>query len=288
MMTYNRIYRKVLKAGFFFLAPYLFFSCAEDEGNYDYNEVNQLIISGIENRYEVEQFSDINISPTVTGSQSFNESDYSYMWFIYRYNSKEKPDTVSYEKNLNVEIAKAPATNYALVFQATENATGRTTYKKSDLSVVNTYSKGLAILSDVEGMAQVSFINSLENVTENAFEAVNGRPLGHGPIGIWLVGRNSNSDQLIVISTEDSVLCCNNIDFSYAMDFKDLFFFPSSPGRLEGIHHGVYPYNEYAVVDGRVFKRSIYVWSDATNTLPKFTTYFPAAGRVAPFNFYNA
>ncbi len=287
MMTYNRIYRKVLKAGFFFLAPYLFFSCAEDEGNYDYNEVNQLIISGIENRYEVEQFSDINISPTVTGSQSFNESDYSYMWFIYRYNSKEKPDTVSYEKNLNVEIAKAPATNYALVFQATENATGRTTYKKSDLSVVNTYSKGLAILSDVEGMAQVSFINSLENVTENAFEAVNGRPLGHGPIGIWLVGRNSNSDQLIVISTEDSVLCCNNIDFSYAMDFKDLFFFPSSPGRLEGIHHGVYPYNEYAVVDGRVFKRSIYVWSDATNTLPKFTTYFPAAGRVAPFNFYN-
>lgn len=291
MITINNLYRRVLQTGLLscsmILVSSAFVSCADDEGNYDYTEVNQLNITGIEDRYEVEQFSDFSISPTVTGSLSFNESDYSYMWFIYRYNSKEKPDTVSYEKNLNVEIAKAPATNYALVFQVTDNVTGRVAYKRSNLTVVNTYSKGLAILSDVEGMAQVSFINSLDNITENAFEAVNGRPAGRGPIGIWLAGRNSNSDQMIVISTEDSVLCCNNIDFSYTMNFQDMFFFPSSPGRLEAIMHGSYAFDEYAVVDGKVFKRDIYVWSDATNTLPKFTTYLPAPGRIAPYNFFR-
>ncbi|MBP3229564.1 MAG: hypothetical protein J6M40_02320 [Prevotella sp.] len=151
-------------------------SCASDEGNYDYQEVNQLTISGIQDKYEVEQFSDLTITPTITGSVAFDESDYSFLWFIYKYNSKEIPDTVSYEKNLNATIAKSPSSDYALVFQATNNVTGRVDYKKVALTVVNTYSKGLAILSDVEGMAQVAFINSLDHVTENAFEAVNERP----------------------------------------------------------------------------------------------------------------
>jgi len=262
-------------------------SCASDEGNYDYQEVNQLTISGIQDKYEVEQFSDLTITPTITGSVAFDESDYSFLWFIYKYNSKEIPDTVSYEKNLNATIAKSPSSDYALVFQATNNVTGRVDYKKVALTVVNTYSKGLAILSDVEGMAQVAFINSLDHVTENAFEAVNERPLGRGPIGIWLAGRNSNSDQLIVISTEDSVVCCNNIDFSYTMNFQDLFFFPSSPGRLENIIHGQYAFDEYAIVDGKAFKRDIYVWSDAPSTLPKFSTHLSAPGKVAPFNFFR-
>ena len=261
----------------------LFAACAEDEGNYDYTDVNQLTISGIQDNYEIEQFSELSITPTITGSQSYNEGDYSYVWFIYKTNSTEKPDTVSTEKNLDISVAKAPAT-YQLMFEVREKETGRITYNKSSMTVVNTYSKGLAILSDVEGMAQVSFINSLDIITEDAYEAVNGRPAGRGPIGIWLAGRNSNSDNLIVISTEDSVMCCNNIDFSYRMNFQDLFYFPSTPGRLEGIHHGRYPYDEYVVVDGKVFKRRIYVWDD--NTLPMFSTSLAASGKVAPFNFF--
>lgn len=269
-----------------FVVGALFCACAEDEGNYDYKEVGQLTITGIQENYEVEQFSELSITPNISCSLPFNESDYSYQWFIYKTNSKELPDTVSHEKNLNISVAKSPSI-YRLIFEVTENTTGRVTYYRSNMTVVNNYSKGLAILSDVDGMAQVSFINSLDHVTENAYEDVNGRPVGKGPIGIFLAGRNSNSDQLMVVSTEDSVVCCNNLDFSYLMNFQEMFFFPSTPGRLENMLHGKYPYYEYVIVDGNVYKREIYVWSDATNTLPRFSAKLASTGRISPFGFFN-
>ena len=265
-------------------------SCAEDKGNYDYSETNELSFAGIESSYELEQFSELSITPTITGSLSYNEADYDYLWYIYKVNGRasEQPDTLSHEKNLTATISKAPGSSYRLMYEVTDRTTGRRYFSKSDVSVVNTYSKGLAILSDVEGMAQVSFINSLDKVTEDAYQAVNGRPVGRGPIGIFLAGRNSNSDNLIVVSTEDSVVCCNHIDFSYTMNFQDMFYFPSTPGRLTNLLHGRYPYNEYAIVDGKVFKRSIYVWSDDENTLPLFTTEIAYRdGDVASFNFYG-
>ena len=291
MTRIHYTFRKELKIGLCFLllpfVSYTFNSCADDEGNYDYTDVNQLTISGIQDSYEVEQFSELIITPNITGSKSFNESDYSYTWFIYKTNSKEVPDTVSHEKNLNISVAKAPSSSYRLMFEVRENETGRVTYHRSDMSVINTYSKGLAVLSEVEGMAKVAFINSLDHVTEDAYGAVNGRPAGRGPIGIFLVGRNSNSDQFIVISTEDSVMCCNNIDFSYVMNFQEMFYFPSSPGRLENVLHGRYPYYEYVIVDGCVYKRDMYVGSGATSTLPKFPAKLASQGKVSKYGFFN-
>lgn len=276
--------KTMLCASALLLAMGTFVSCADDEGNYDYTDVNQLTISGIQDNYEVEQFTELSITPTITGSLSFNESDYSYTWFIYKTNSTEAPDTVSHEKNLNISVAKAP-TSYRLMFEVKENETGRITYYRSNMTVVNTYSKGFAILSDVEGMAQVSFINSLDRVTEDAYGAVNGRPAGRGPIGIFLAGRNSNSDQMIIISTEDSAMCCNNIDFSYVMNYQEMFYFPSSPGRLENVLHGSYPFDEFAIVDGNVYTREIYVWDD--NTLPKFTAKVTWKNKVSKYGFFS-
>ena len=268
----------------------LWASCASDEGNYDYQELNSLSISGVEEKYEVEQFSTLEITPTLTGSKSFNADDYEYLWYVYLYNdfTGNMPDTLSHEMTLKAEIAKSPSSEYCLVFQVKEKSTGLTTLTRSDLTVVNTYSKGLAILSDVEGMAEVSFINSLDKVTVNAFEAVNGRPLGHGPIGIFHGGRNANCRQQLFISTEDSCVVTNTVDFSYEMNFNDLFYFPSKPGRLEALSQTNTGMYEHCIVDGKVFKRRSFVWDDDPD-LPLFSTYLPCdgGGKVAPFSFYN-
>lgn len=264
-------------------------SCASDEGNYDYKTLNTLDISGVESKYEIEQFSTLELTPVIKGSQSYNADDYDYLWFLYMINERTgaMPDTLSHELHLKAEIAKSPE-SYCLVFQAKEKSTGIITRKRITLNVVNTYSKGLAILSDVEGMADVSFINSLDRVSDNAYQTVNGRPLGRGPIGIFHGGRNANCQQQLFISTEDSCVAVDNVDFSYQMNFNSLFYFPSRPGRVEGYGYGSTGFYEYVIVDGKVFKRMSYVFDDG-DMLPMFNTTLTCAdgGKVAPQCFYN-
>lgn len=264
-------------------------SCASDDGNYEYTTLNELTITGIEESYEIEQFTQLEITPTITGTLSYNEADYEYLWYLFIVNDRSgaDADTLSREKNLNVMISKSPSDDYSIVFQVKEKSSGRITMSQIDLQVVNTYSKGLAILSDIGGMADISFINSLDNVTQNAYEAVNGMPAGRGPIGIFHAGRKGNCGQMMAISTEDSCFMTSSTDFSYMMNFQDMFYFPSSPGRLENILHGQYGYDEYCVVDGKVYKRSIYLWDENSDPYPKYSTYLAADGTVSPIGFFN-
>lgn len=266
----------------------LFMSCASDDGNYDYKELNTLAISGVEKQYEVEQFSTLEITPAITGSQSFSPGGYDFLWCLYREGNfiENTMDTLSHEMALKAEIAYAPGSDYSLVFQVKDKSTGVATILRTSLTVVNSYSKGVAILSDVDGMAVVSFINSLDKVTPNAYEAVNGRPLGYGPIGIFHGGHNGNCRQQLFISTEDSCVVVSNIGFNYEMNFNDLFYFPSKPGRLQALSQGTDGYYEYCIVDGKVFMRSCWVFSGEP-ALPLFATRLACknGGLVAPFGF---
>ena len=265
-------------------------SCASDEGNYSYKELNTLSITGVEQSYEIEQFSTLEINPIISGSLSFESENYDYVWFLHLVNdlTNSAPDTLSKMKNLKAEIGNSPSGNYELVFQVKDRSTGLFTQTTSNLTIVNSFSKGLAILSSNDGMSDVTFINSLNKVIDNVYSAVNGRSLGKNPIGIFHAGRNANCHQQLIISTEDSCVVVNGTDFSYEMNLNDMFYFPSKPGILEAFCHGTYGRYEHCIVDGKVFKRNSYIW-EGEPTVPMFATYLPCdnAGRVAPVSFYN-
>ena len=56
-----------------------FQSCYKDKGNYDYHDINELTITGINSYYQLRQGDVLKISPTITGSlTAFNEDDYDY------------------------------------------------------------------------------------------------------------------------------------------------------------------------------------------------------------------
>ena len=66
----------------------------------------------------------------------------------------------------------------------TDRETGIYYTTETDLNVINSYSKGIMALSSVNGNANVTFINALNRVTENAYEAINGKVAGTHPVGI--------------------------------------------------------------------------------------------------------
>ena len=79
-------------------------ACTEDKGDYDYIPLNDLVVQGIEKDYTVEQFSSLKIPVTITVKDGFSEDHYEYLWYIWRVNNTADPDTLSFKKDLDVEV----------------------------------------------------------------------------------------------------------------------------------------------------------------------------------------
>jgi hypothetical protein len=257
-------------------------SCAGDDGNYDYVQTNEVSISGMESSYNVEQFANLIITPNLISSGNFDVNDYEYLWYIYMIKGTDDPDTLSHERNLNAVINGSPG-EYNLVYQVKDKQTGLFYMQCSNVHVVNSFSKGLAVLSNVDGYANVAFINVIDKVIENIFESVNGYKAGRNAKGIFYSG-NEGVQKMIVISTDEGSIACDPIDFRMMMDYSDMFFFPSKPGVMECLCKNKWGMDEVAIVDGGVFVRSI-MFSDSR--FPKFETKIGGAYKIAPFSFYE-
>ena len=259
-----------------------FSSCASDEGNYDYTSIAQPDIQGVEETYNMEQGETLEINPTVSLPQGSSDQDYDYMWFIFKTNSAALPDTLSHEKNLKATVNLAPS-EYDLIYRITNKQSGLFTQAKANINVANSYSNGLAVLSDVEGYSNLAFINIIDHVTENAYETINGRKGGKGPLGIYYVG-GDGTQKMLTISTEDSCYALEPISMKYLCNFnKEMFYFPSKPGKLQGFAIDSWHFTEYVVVDGNVYKRQF--WDE--KPVIKFNTKMGGDYKASPCMFAN-
>ena len=86
-------------------------SCLEDKGNELYIELNDVTVERIRDT-TVEQFTRLKIEPEITTSTGeFDEENYTYLWYMYTtwVGTPTSADTLSLEKNLDVEINSAVA-----------------------------------------------------------------------------------------------------------------------------------------------------------------------------------
>lgn len=259
-----------------------FTACASDEGNYDYTKSNDLTITGLESSYTVEQFNSLSIHPSITGTQGFDSSNYEYVWYIYQISGTADPDTLSNEKDLDAVINLSPK-EYNLVFQAKDKQTGVFYMARTDVTVVNSYSNGLIVLSNVDGYANVAFVNSIDKVTEDVFESVNGYKAGRNAAGIFYLG-GEEVQGMVVISTDEGSIATDPIDFHVMMPFSDMFYFPSTPGRITCLCRSSRGYDEHIVVDGSNYSRRI-VFTDSP--FPLFGARTGGDYELAPFSFYE-
>ena len=260
----------------------LFTACASDEGNYDYTQSNDLTISGLESSYTVEQFTSLSIHPNITGTQGFDSSNYDYVWYIYQVNGNGDIDTLSTEKDLDAEINLSPK-DYDLIFQVKDKQTGVFYMQRTDVTVVNSYSNGLIILSNVDGYGNVAFVNSIDKVTENVFESVNGYKLGRNAVGAFYTG-GDEVQRMVVITTDDGSVATDPIDFHEMFPFSEMFYFPMTPGRMTCLCRSEWGFNEHIIVDGYTFNRYI---SFVDTPFQKYGARVGGDYELAPFSFYE-
>jgi len=184
MMTVNKL--KTMKISKYIIGLSLLFtvfSCKEDLGNYDYQEINEVAIQGIDDTYEVVANVDtLKIKPIYTMTENADEPGrFSYIWvtktdLIFM-------DTLGREKTLNYPVDLAP-NKYTLQLRVFDHKTKVTWLKRMNLNVGTAYSKGWLIMGENEkGFADLDMISiSKDTLLVKGIASSSGVPTLKGPL----------------------------------------------------------------------------------------------------------
>ena len=89
------------KIGYILLLASLVFvgACSQDQGNYDYIDLDEPAISGIEDM-EVFTLSRLQLTPQIEGGD-FSSDKYAYEWMVLNQNTADEPVIIGTERNLD-------------------------------------------------------------------------------------------------------------------------------------------------------------------------------------------
>lgn len=142
-------------------ASLLLFACAQDQGNYDYVDINEVAIENIADEYRVmANASPLVIEPTVKMSQGADpDSDrFQYLWIAIS-SANNHRDTLATTRVLNTPIPLA-AGGYTLHFKVKDLETELLWQTSTYLNVNTAYTRGIMIMGEDEaGNADAQMIS---------------------------------------------------------------------------------------------------------------------------------
>lgn len=135
-------------------------SCKKDLGNYSYNEINDLNLSGIVDEYVIPAGFNLNLKPVLDFSKDpdFSADDYTFEWVSFNLSAilTEQRKTLHKGQNFDIPFPLGIGT-YTLFYVVTEKSTG-ISWRKSFKVVVNgIYKGGWAVLSEVDNQARLDY-----------------------------------------------------------------------------------------------------------------------------------
>ncbi|WP_300977793.1 PKD-like family lipoprotein [Flavobacterium sp.] len=143
--------------------------CTMDEGNYDYNAINELKITGIEEKYSTyagEYFKiEPNLNPTMDDGKDPNRYTYEWVAVDPLKNVEDSKTIIAKTKNFEGILKLAPA-NYTLYYFVKDSVTGVTWKKVIELNVITSTYEGWLVVGDVDGKARLDMISILPGVAK--------------------------------------------------------------------------------------------------------------------------
>ncbi len=166
-----------IKYIFIFLSIAQLSGCYEDKGNYDYREINELEVLGIDDRYDRDLDDNLVINPSLEGTLYSDTSRFTYKWTF-------DGNVVSEEFDLDMIVNLLPGLRKGK-FVITDKATEVNSYKNFDLNVSSSTAGDLfMVLSKSRGKAELSYLRldrENANFAVNFFEERFGQPFGTDP-----------------------------------------------------------------------------------------------------------
>ncbi len=161
---------------FIFIASIVLFisSCTiVDKGNYDYADVPRPVVAGLNDEYSVLLGEELTIKPTVTIQ---GKADFSYQWKILLSTGwiESTGETLKFSplSEVGTWTAKLIITN---------NVTGGKYIYPFTIKTSTVFSKGVMVLSDEAGVAQLSFVKPDNTIMPRIYKAMHGKNLPNKP-----------------------------------------------------------------------------------------------------------
>nr|WP_315151121.1 PKD-like family lipoprotein [uncultured Flavobacterium sp.] len=150
----------------FFLA----YGCVSDEGNYNYEEINELEVTGIEKEYTAYSGDNFKIIPSIdpTLDDGANPDRYEYKWVAVNplKLAIEARTTIATTKNYDA-VLKLPPAKYNLYYFIKDKVTGVNWQQPViTLNVVSSIYQGWMVIGDVDGKARLDMVSIIPGVAQ--------------------------------------------------------------------------------------------------------------------------
>lgn len=160
-------------------------ACYKDTGNYNYNDINEIAISGIAGSYSVVFSLDVlHIEPDVTMTEEDTDPGrFSYYWVLCK--GYTPIDTVGRERVLDYRVNAAPDV-YNLYLRIKDNQTKMTWQKGAVVTIGTRFSNGIMLMGTNEaGHAEMDMITMVnDTLVTRGLLSESGLPVLNGPITV--------------------------------------------------------------------------------------------------------
>ncbi len=241
-----------------FVSMCLFASCYEDKGNYNYHEINELSLEGIELTYDVDLDDTLKISPRLKGSLYSDTSQFAYKWEINRNIVSENIDLTYRVKSLGNKLCR---------FIVHDKETDVETAQAFDLNVSSaTAGDAILVLSNYKNRAELSYkrIDREETVfASNYYLNRTGEKLGTHPISLHRNYFSFGGLSGLQVLTEEGLKCLDHstlgehesagfVDESFFLNYTPVYPVPDMPNfKAEAVEHivGMWNFNPYGGIN---------------------------------------
>lgn len=254
---------------FLFFLLLLQFSCVKDDTVYDLKELDEITIEDFEKIYEIEIGAHLKI-PANIKTKSGDESGLTYVW--YKYSTAQKvPDTISYEKDLDVEITDVmPNNETSIMLKVTDSKTGIYTRKGTKFVTKGIYANGTIILAKNGNEYDLNFLkSSTGDLRENVYSNANdGKKLSEKSKMIILTDFDALHPEIfksVIVTSDDNTggVYLESILLKSKGSIRDQFMFPEElPQELKITGYAADFYRDFLFIDGKVYPRKNIMYGD--------------------------
>ncbi|WP_162558690.1 PKD-like family lipoprotein [Robertkochia solimangrovi] len=154
-----------IKALLILLVVAMLGSCAEDLGNYDYQEINEVKVLNVKDTITAFFGEPFKLDPELEYSKDGgnDEARYSYEWVLIDASriGVEERVTLGTQKVLDLESLTIAPGMYPFYLWVKDNETGVTWNQQCRLEIVSTIYEGWMVLNDVAGTARLDMVSQI-------------------------------------------------------------------------------------------------------------------------------
>lgn len=206
-------------------AMLMLISCSQDLGNYDYTDLAEPVISGLEDQSAL-SFSRLTLSPTIDLKDAAEK--YSFEWKAVDNNRLLDPVVIGTQPELNWEVTLPPG-SYSLYLKITELATGLYWQQMLTLTVSSSTSEGWMVLCSEDGRARLDLVSVVTGEPIRDVLRASEMPQMNGPRKIiWLSDKTDEASPYYLLTDDgatrlgkDAFEWKPEYDFAYEVAIQD-------------------------------------------------------------------